>query len=252
MKVFGKMQRSGKIEVDKDLEEKLGFSLTAMPKNEDNGVESAGTRKRPTTAASKRSYAVSGRLCGYRLPGEAKKGSFQAYSKQKANDKIVQSRNSSTDSKPRRTKRPQSAMPSRRGRGHKGEKLSKTVSGNARTRPKTAVAAKRKKTSKQKMSKTTSGVADDSLEGETAHDIVEKMRQKQTMHLLQVLEEEQQSEDKREKTLRSVKDPVERRRLDKVFAVERAKASERIVRITEDNELVLADKMAQLGLIRRS
>ena len=68
--------------------------------------------------------------------------------------------------------------------------------------------------------------------------------------LLKVLEEEQQSEDKREKTLRSVKDPVERRRLDKVFAVERAKASERIVRITEDNELVLADKMAQLGLIR--
>ena len=67
------------------------------------------------------------------------------------------------------------------------------------------------------------------------------MRQKQTMHLLQVLEEEQQSEDKREKTLRSVKS-VERRRLDKVFAVERAKASERIVRITEDNELVLADK----------
>ena len=141
-------------------------------------------------------------------------------------------------------------MPSRRGRGHKGEKLSKTVSGNARTRPKTAVASKRKKASKQKMSKTTSGVAEDSLESETAHDIVEKMRQKQTMHLLQVLEEEQQSEDKREKTLRSVKDPVERRRLDKVFAVERAKASERIVRITEDNELVLADKMAQLGLIR--
>ena len=100
------------------------------------------------------------------------------------------------------------------------------------------------------MSKTTSDVADNSLEGETAHEIVEKMRQKQTMHLLQVLEEEQQSEDKREKTLRSVKDPVERRRLDKVFAVERAKASERIVRITEDNELVLADKMAQLGLIR--
>ena len=34
MKVFDKMQRSGKIEVDKDLEEKLGFSLTAMPKHD--------------------------------------------------------------------------------------------------------------------------------------------------------------------------------------------------------------------------
>ena len=58
------------------------------------------------------------------------------------------------------------------------------------------------------MSKTTSGVAEDSLESETAHDIIQKIRQKQTMHLLQVLEEEQQSEDKREKTLRSVKDQL--------------------------------------------
>ena len=125
--------------------------------------------------------------------------------------------------------------------------MSKTISG---ARPKTASSAKRKKSSKSKMNKTSSNISDLSLEGETAHEIVEKMRQKQTMHLLKVLEEEQQSEDKREKTLRAVKDPVERRRLDKIFAVERAKASERIVRITEDNELVLADKMAQLGLIR--
>ena len=203
----------------------------------------------------KRSYAVSGRASGNGLRPQTagakrRKEAFKHIANKKQTDKIVQSRNSSTDSKPRRTKRLQSAMPSRRGRGHKGEKLSKTVSGNARTRPKTAVAAKRKKASKQRMSKTTSDVVDNSLEGETAHEIVEKMRQKQTMHLLQVLEEEQQSEDKREKTLRSVKDPVERRRLDKVFAVERAKASERIVLITEDNELVLADKMAQLGLIR--
>ena len=125
--------------------------------------------------------------------------------------------------------------------------MSKTISG---ARPKTASSAKRKKSSKSKMSKTSSNISESSLEAETAHEIVEKMRQKQTMHLLKVLEEEQQSEDKREKTLRAVKDPVERRRLDKIFAVERAKASERIVRITEDNELVLADKMAQLGLIR--
>ena len=36
------------------------------------------------------------------------------------------------------------------------------------------------------------------------------------------------------------------RRLDKVFAVERAKASERIVRITEDNELVLSDEIVDI------
>ena len=105
-------------------------------------------------------------------------------------------------------------------------------------RPKTAVPKRKKK-------KVADSVADQS-----PNSIIEKMRQRQTMHLLRVLEEEQQAEDRREKVLRGVKDPAEKRRLDKVFSVERAKASEKIVRITEDNELVLANKMAELGIIR--
>ena len=107
-------------------------------------------------------------------------------------------------------------------------------------RPKTAGPRKMKKKKK----------AVDSTANLSPNSVIEKMRQRQTMHLLRVLEEEQQSEDRREKVLRGVKDPAEKRRLDKVFSVERAKASEKIVRITEDNELVLANKMAELGIIR--
>ena len=40
----------------------------------------------------------------------------------------------------------------------------------------------------------------------------------------------------------------EQRRLEKIFGIERAKASERIMRITEEHEAVLAKKMVELGL----
>ena len=42
----------------------------------------------------------------------------------------------------------------------------------------------------------------------------------------------------------------EKRRLEKIFGVERAKASERIMRITEDHETALAYRMTELGLVR--
>ena len=45
-------------------------------------------------------------------------------------------------------------------------------------------------------------------------------------------------------------DEEERRRLDKVFGLERAKSSQRIMRITEEHEMVLASKMAEYGIIR--
>ena len=45
-------------------------------------------------------------------------------------------------------------------------------------------------------------------------------------------------------------DEEERRRLDKVFGMERAKSSQRIMRITEEHEMVLASKMAEFGIIR--
>ena len=47
-----------------------------------------------------------------------------------------------------------------------------------------------------------------------------------------------------------VQDEEERRRLDRVFGLERAKSSQRIMRITEEHEMVLANRMAEEGLIR--
>jgi hypothetical protein len=45
-------------------------------------------------------------------------------------------------------------------------------------------------------------------------------------------------------------DEEERRRLDRVFGLERAKSSQRIMRITEEHEQVLANRMAEAGLLR--
>jgi transcription antitermination factor NusA-like protein len=55
------------------------------------------------------------------------------------------------------------------------------------------------------------------------------LRQKHNQELLQILEEEQNNEAEREIKLKSVADEAERRRLEKIFGIERAKASERIV-----------------------
>ena len=52
------------------------------------------------------------------------------------------------------------------------------------------------------------------------------------------------------KFLRTFQDEEERRRLDRVFGLERAKSSQRIMRITEEHEMVLANKMAEAGIIR--
>jgi hypothetical protein len=47
--------------------------------------------------------------------------------------------------------------------------------------------------------------------------------------LLAILEEEQKKEGEREMKLREVNDEAERKRLEKIFGIERARASERIV-----------------------
>ena len=77
---------------------------------------------------------------------------------------------------------------------------------------------------------------------------IEMLRRKQNQHLLQVLEEEQIAEEQREAMMKQVKDISERRRLEKIFGVERGRASERIMRITEEHEIVLTHRMTDLGL----
>jgi hypothetical protein len=43
---------------------------------------------------------------------------------------------------------------------------------------------------------------------------------------------------------------VDRNRLEKIFGVERSRASEKIMRMTDEHEVVLSAKLAELGLIR--
>ena len=71
-----------------------------------------------------------------------------------------------------------------------------------------------------------------------------------TIGTTQILKEEQQLEEKRESMIQNVRDRHERQRLERAFGMERAKASERIMRITEDNEIALASKMAEMKLLR--
>ena len=75
-------------------------------------------------------------------------------------------------------------------------------------------------------------------------------RRKNNEQLLAVLEEEQNMEEGRELTMQRVDNGAERSRLEKMYGIERARASERIMRITEEHEMVLAAKMAELGLVR--
>ena len=51
--------------------------------------------------------------------------------------------------------------------------------------------------------------------------------------MLIVLEEEQENEKKRELQLREIADPQDRKRLEKIFGMERAKAHARIQQLAE-------------------
>ena len=77
---------------------------------------------------------------------------------------------------------------------------------------------------------------------------LEELRRDQNEHLLRVLQEEQGAEDAREAALAKEKDPKRRRSLEEKFAVERGEASTRLLQITQDHEVVLADRMRELGL----
>ena len=68
-------------------------------------------------------------------------------------------------------------------------------------------------------------------------------------YLLMLLEKEQSNESERVRLLASVEDVGDQRRLEKIFAIERAKAAKVIRAVTTDHERTLALKMQQLGLI---
>ena len=64
-------------------------------------------------------------------------------------------------------------------------------------------------------------------------DKIAMLRKKQNEELLKVLEEEQKREEQREKQLAGVTVDTERNRLEKLFGMERARSSQRIVSLSE-------------------
>ena len=70
---------------------------------------------------------------------------------------------------------------------------------------------------------------------------LEQLRREQNEALLRVLEDERAAEEQREKTMKVVPDQQERNRLEIVFADERKRASERIIKLTKEHELRIKD-----------
>jgi hypothetical protein len=75
------------------------------------------------------------------------------------------------------------------------------------------------------------------LPREEALKLVDQIRQRNNNELLAILEEEQRNEGDREAKLRQVRDENERKRLEKIFGIERARASERIVSASTEHEM---------------
>ena len=68
-------------------------------------------------------------------------------------------------------------------------------------------------------------------------------------YLLMLLEKEQANESERVRLLGAIDNVGDQRRLEKIFAIERAKAAAVIKAVTREHERALALKMEELGLI---
>lgn len=68
---------------------------------------------------------------------------------------------------------------------------------------------------------------------------IENFKMQQNHEMLVVLEEEQDNEANREEAMKKITDPKEKKRLEKIFGMERAKAQARIQEISEYNFLFI-------------
>lgn len=69
--------------------------------------------------------------------------------------------------------------------------------------------------------------------------MIMKKRDMLNMELMQLLEQETAAESIREQQLKQTSEEVERRRLDKIFGMDRAKASERIIATSDKHDNIL-------------
>ena len=75
---------------------------------------------------------------------------------------------------------------------------------------------------------------------------IDAVRRKQNQELLEVLQQEHHAEEQREFMLAKAMDMHERARMAHIFDQERAKASDRIMKLTQSHERGLADRMDHL------
>lgn len=68
---------------------------------------------------------------------------------------------------------------------------------------------------------------------------MQRRRDQLNLEMMQILEQESAAETIREMQLKQTSDVKEKNRLEKIFGVERAKASERIVSTSEKHEQIL-------------
>ena len=81
-----------------------------------------------------------------------------------------------------------------------------------------------------------------------AQKLISRKRDELNNELMGVLEEETTCETLRENKLKQTVDETERRRLEKIFGIERAKASERIISTSDRHDTILRQEMQQLGI----
>lgn len=101
--------------------------------------------------------------------------------------------------------------------------------------------------SKSKAKKQNSGLKEDfkmSRNPENANEKevkqkLENFKMQQNHEMLMILEEEQANEANREETMRKITDPKEKKRLEKIFGMERAKAQTRIQELSEYENIFL-------------
>lgn len=78
---------------------------------------------------------------------------------------------------------------------------------------------------------------------------LEVMRKKFNDELLAVLEQEQSKENQREMQIQQISNPQEAALMEQQFGIERAKASQKIIDISNEHEEIIMKEMRTLGLI---
>eukprot|EP01038_Epipyxis_sp_PR26KG_P006287 gene6287-8656_t len=76
-------------------------------------------------------------------------------------------------------------------------------------------------------------------------DSIDEIKQSHKEYLLSILDEEKLAEEEREETYRKITDIYERAKLDEVFAEERRRASDRIIKITKEHEQIIKGAILQ-------